>query len=262
MDHRPTLGLVLLVLGLSLASGNDAQIYKREYSSITSIILNSNHGTSELLLEGDILVPKTRNAMKCYKNNGRCFWMKSADNFVYVPYVIGDEYSSDQVETIIMAMQSFHGKTCIRFIPRAQESAYLQIESRGGCFSSMGRVGEKQILSLAAYSCIQHGIIRHELLHALGFYHEHTRSDRDKYIRINWDYVADYASDNFQKQDTNNLNTPYDYSSVMHYDKTAFSTDLAKETITPIPDESVRIGQRKEMSDIDILRINKLYKCQ
>ncbi|XP_010891170.2 low choriolytic enzyme-like [Esox lucius] len=261
MDHRPTLGLVLLLLGLSLARGNDAQIDKTDNSSITSMILNSNNGTNELLLEGDILLPKTRNAMKCYKNNGRCVWMKSADHLVYVPYVISNEYSSDQVETINKAMKSFSGKTCIRFIPRTQQTAYLQIESRGGCFSSMGRVGEKQILSLAAFSCIQHGIIQHELLHALGFYHEHTRSDRDQYVRINWNYVADYATDNFQMQDNNNLNIPYDYSSVMHYDKKAFSNDLSKETITPIPDESVKIGQRREMSDIDILRVNKLYKC-
>lgn len=32
--------------------------------------------------------------------------------------------------------------------------------------------------------CIYKGIIQHELLHALGFNHEQTRSDRDQHVRI------------------------------------------------------------------------------
>lgn len=66
---------------------------------------------------------------------------------------------------------------------------------------------------------------------------------------------------NFLKQKTNNQNTPYDYGSLMHYGKTAFAIQPGLETITPIPDENVQIGQRQGLSKIDILRINKLYGC-
>lgn len=34
-----------------------------------------------------------------------------------------------------------------------------------------------------------------------------------------------------------------------------------QETLIPIPDSSVAIGQREAMSKIDILRVNKLYQC-
>lgn len=42
--------------------------------------------------------------------------------------------------------------------------------------------------------------------------------------------------------------------------RTAFA-DAGTESIIPIPDSSVPIGQRVTMSDIDILRIKRLYKC-
>ncbi|XP_070982538.1 low choriolytic enzyme-like [Oncorhynchus clarkii lewisi] len=260
MDHRPTLSLLLLLLGLSQASGNEIHD-ELDHVSITSTILVSNNGTNELLLEGDILAPRTRNAMKCFSSQYSCLWRKSIDGLVYVPYILSNVYSSLEVETIETSMKYFHGKTCIRFIPRRRQTAYLDIQSSGGCFSSMGTVGDRQTLSLAQFGCVQHGIIQHELLHSLGFHHEHNRSDRDQYIRINWQYIYNYAIDNFQKQDTNNLNTAYDYSSVMHYDRTAFTNNYGKETITPVPDPSVAIGQRQGMSDIDVLRVNKLYQC-
>ncbi|GLD59681.1 low choriolytic enzyme-like protein [Lates japonicus] len=157
-------------------------------------------------------------------------------------------------------MKDFETKTCIRFIPRWSQVAYLNIEPRFGCASLLGYVGDKQGLSLQRFGCVQKGIIQHELLHALGFYHEHTRSDRDQYVKINWENIHEYFAYNFHKKDTNNLNTPYDYSSVMHYGKTAFGIN-GLETITPIPDPSAPIGQRNGLSDIDVLRINRLYQC-
>uniref|UniRef100_A0A4W6C312 Metalloendopeptidase n=1 Tax=Lates calcarifer TaxID=8187 RepID=A0A4W6C312_LATCA len=214
---------------------------------ITSKILEANKGINHILVEGDMALSKKRNAMKCWND--------------YLPYTISDYFYDSERASIERAMETFHQKTCIRFVPHRGQSDYLSIESELGCWSTIGRDGGQQVVSLSVYGCLDHGIIQHELLHALGFYHEHTRSDRDKYVRINWENVPAANAHNFQKMDTNNLNTPYDYSSVMHYGRTAFSSSYGADTINLIPDSSVPIGQRDDMSDIDILRINRLYEC-
>ncbi|KAM9840766.1 low choriolytic enzyme-like [Aulostomus maculatus] len=231
-----------------------------DIEDVSTAIMRINNASSELLLEGDILIPTKRTAMKCLKGY-RCLWPKSRNGNVEVPFVIDERYDQLETSAILKAMEDFEPKTCIRFIPRVSQTAYLTIEPRFGCFSLMGSVGDKQLLSLQRYACTSHGIIQHELLHALGFYHEHTRSDRDKYVRINWENIHQYYLYNFEKRDTNNLRTPYDYNSVMHYGRTAFGKP-GTETITPFPDPTLEIGQREGLSPIDILRINRLYKCR
>ncbi|KAF3848894.1 hypothetical protein F7725_015391 [Dissostichus mawsoni] len=86
-------------------------------------------------------------------------------------------------------MDTFHKKTCVRFVPHRGQSDYLSIESEMGCWATIGRDGGRQLVSLSVYGCLDRGTIQHELLHTFGFHHEHTRSDRDRYVRINWQNV-------------------------------------------------------------------------
>nr|BAJ23956.1 hatching enzyme [Sagamichthys abei] len=266
MEYRATLSLLVLLLGFSQAlpimedGDRDAiLIDDTDTVDLTTRILATNNGSSEFLVEGDLVVPRTRNAMRCWNNN--CLWRKSSNGLVEVPYTLSSAFNYNHKMRTENAMKTFQRKTCIRFVPRSSQSDYISIENRDGCYSSLGRTGGKQVLSLNVYGCIYHGIIQHGLNHALGFNHEQTRSDRDQYVRINWDNIQSDMARNFHKENSNNLNTPYDYSSIMHYGRTAFAIHAGQDTITPIPNSSVQIGQRQDLSDIDILRINRLYGC-
>ena len=60
----------------------------------------------------------------------------------------------------------------------------------------------------------------HEIGHAIGFYHEHVRPDRDDYVTILEANIRTSALSNFEIQSEINIDTngvPYDYASVMHY---------------------------------------------
>ena len=62
------------------------------------------------------------------------------------------------------------------------------------------------------------GIVAHEIGHAMGFYHEQSRTDRDDYVTILWDNIQERPKGNFRKAGSmNSYGVKYDYSSVMHY---------------------------------------------
>ncbi|KAG9260968.1 low choriolytic enzyme [Astyanax mexicanus] len=261
--------LMLLLLGFSPAQSRyvksseetDNRIDTDDFS-VFSIIERANKHAGQALgapdvMFGDIAVNTgLQNADPCTERG--CKWFKQRDGTVSVPYVISNQFSSRERRVIEDAMKSFQSSTCVRFVPRQREQDYILIRSLDGCFSFVGRRGGGQIVSLNRNGCVFFGVVQHELLHALGFNHEQTRSDRDQHVRILFQNVIRGQEHNFQKIRTLNLDTPYDYNSIMHYGRFAFSRNR-EPTIIPIPNSNAVIGRATEMSRVDIQRINRLY---
>lgn len=125
-----------------------------------------------------------------------------------------------------------------------------------------------QQLSLAhtsAGSCVTNGVVVHELLHALGLFHMQSSSNRDDFVRINLENVLSGFEHNFLRYDSTMVglfSTAYDYDSIMHYNRNAFSRN-GRDTITTLNSvNSNRIGQRNHLSGGDIVRLRNMYNCQ
>ncbi|XP_025941054.1 astacin-like metalloendopeptidase [Apteryx rowi] len=190
------------------------------------------------------------------------------------------------VKVLAEAFSDFARLTCVRFVPRSYQRDFVSIApmtgsvgsgwpqpftlvrgvmEQGGrlqCFSSVGRAGGMQPLSLAP-ACLRRGkgVALHELMHVAGFWHEHSRADRDDYISISWDHILPGFEGNFMKSRTPNMLVGYDYSSVLHYSRYAFSRS-GEPTITPLRVPAAPLGQRRGLSASDAARVNRLYGCR
>uniref|UniRef100_G3T3H4 Meprin A subunit n=2 Tax=Loxodonta africana TaxID=9785 RepID=G3T3H4_LOXAF len=206
------------------------------------------------LFQGDIFLRNSRNAVR----DPTTRWKFP------VPYILADNLDLNAKGAILYSFEMFRLKSCVDFKPYEGESSYIIFQKFGGCWSEVGDTHVGQNLSIGQ-GCDDKAIIEHEILHALGFYHEQSRTDRDDYVTIWWDEIISGYEHNFNTYDDSvitDLNTPYDYESLMHYAPFSFNKNDSVPTITAkIPEFNSIIGQRLDFSAIDLERLNRMYNC-
>lgn len=117
---------------------------------------------------------------------------------------------------IYLAMYDIERYTCAVFKTRKNEEGdYLHIKPGKGCSSNLGRIGGKQTVTLQQNGCMSRGTIIHELIHALGYDHMHSHSDRDKFVSIVYDNVESKNLHNFEKYATR-LRVKFEFKSLIH----------------------------------------------
>ncbi|KAB0794524.1 hypothetical protein PPYR_11363 [Photinus pyralis] len=181
-----------------------------------------------------------------------------------IPYELSDDFDEQQKAQINEVLEREFAKTCISVKPRVGESDYVYVTGdNSGCWSQVGRLGGRQELNLKVRGCVWNHTIVHEFLHAAGFYHQQSSVDRDDFVDIFWENISKGLEHNFNKYNADfvtSFNETYDYGSIMHYAKTAFSSN-GKPTILPKGDSTIPIGVTNVMSEIDIRKVKKMYDC-
>jgi len=272
---------VAFVICLAFALAQGAVLQQRGFEPLTEedfkLALKAKYGDggdedrSPDLFEGDIVLNdedkaalEDRGLVGLRKVVGfhKRKWPQSNDGMVYVPYAVPaglDQTTRNKIARIVLEYQA---KTCIRMVPHKGERHHINFMREGMvCSSPLGMQLGKNNVDMG-YSC-SWGSLAHEVMHSLGFFHEHTRSDRDNYITINWNNVPGDFKHNFwpctrYHEGCNDLSVGYDYDSIMHYKKRITGTPA--DQITP-KQAGVEIGQRKRLSEKDVQALNEYYSC-
>jgi len=238
---------------------------------------DSDSEESPGLFEGDIILPTAAEgeSREMTNDDGRK-WKKSLDGLVRVPYEIPDHFTEKQRLAIARTVMEYAAKTCIRLVPHVESDIYpdphISFSDEHNRYASpLGcepyTVNRIDIM----YNNVKWGKVAHEVMHTLGFFHEHTRLDRDQYLRMNWNSIGS-NKEQYKKckwvaalhAGCREATTEYDYASIMHYKTQQTGFDgIKREVFTPLREvpAGVKIGQRVELSPGDVKGIRDFYQC-
>ncbi|XP_067671683.1 protein SpAN-like [Haliotis asinina] len=268
--------IVVIFLGLVSYRACDAapadgktidQIIMESASSheMFDLIHDMGDGEMMVMVELDILMTlkelakygkKRSRGKRKATSNDRQLWENCN---VYYETVDADFTNEDQA-VIQEAIAEWEKYTCLRFRRNSTAPSRIRVRNGGGCYSRLGRTGGIQDLALAP-NCRSKGVVVHEFGHAIGWYHEQARPDRDDYVTINFDQIPVNWRSQFGKVAqalVNDRGVEYDYDSIMHYSGNTFGPGTI---MTRDPKDQDRLGQRFGLSFRDIKLANLMYNC-
>ena len=140
-----------------------------------------------------------------------------------MPYTYDSSMTPALITEFEAAIYGWQQVANLKFIQRTSEANYILVVNSGPggpANSQVGMVGGTQTINInTSYPQID---FSHEIGHAMGSLHEQSRSDRDTYIKINWENFKASLGDprtnvNFAIISNSINEGTYDYDSIMEY---------------------------------------------
>lgn len=192
-----------------------------------------------------------------------------------IPFSFEKTYSEKDKTKVFKAMEIISEPTCIEFLETNEDELLVHqikfVKSRIGCRTTVGYHSyhnKSQIVALTNACISKPTAIQHELLHVIGLFHEQCRYDRDDFIDIHWENIEEKQKQNFIKISEKYLTTfnlPYDFKSLMHYPRHAFSKDKKSYTMTAKNDTTIELGQidliKGGPTYLDLEKVRRMYNC-
>ena len=209
------------------------------------------------IFQGDILLTKEQLGNKSRLKGAGLSVLATrwTDDVVY--YVINSALPNQA--RVTNAIIHWQNNSNIRFVVRTNQTNYIEFINSSGCWSQLGMTGGRQEIGLGN-GCTTGNTI-HEIGHAIGLLHEHTRTDRNNFVTINWVNIQSGASHNFQRYTDIGINgfdnANFDFGSIMIYGSFAFSNN-GLPTITRLNGTTYN-AQRNALSDGDIQITHVMY---
>ncbi|CAJ0605105.1 unnamed protein product [Cylicocyclus nassatus] len=156
-------------------------------SSQTANVVYGGHN-----LQTDKGEKRSANAVKRKHFKGLALFSNNAGIWpgAVVPYELVPYLNVTQREVVRYAMNAFQKHTCIKFRKRTERDMYYLLISgipRKWCYSTVGRDTSSHRTNEGKFitdlnmdpQCFNRPAMIHELMHSIGFHHEHQREDRD-----------------------------------------------------------------------------------
>ncbi|XP_055344105.1 uncharacterized protein LOC129592158 isoform X2 [Paramacrobiotus metropolitanus] len=159
-------------------------------------------------------------------------------------------------------------RSCVKFKRRTDEKEYIWFElvpARSSCAAAVGRSsGRTTNIRLSTDCTKSSGTVILKILHALGFFYEHQRPDRDQYVQVLTDNIlVNQRSRQYYAilPNMSSFGLPYDFQSITHAGPFDFSISMRKPAFVPRANVSMVMGQQSQLSPLDIARIRAAYAC-
>lgn len=176
------------------------------------------------------------------------------------------------------AMREWMDNTCLQFISRSRrrpQRAFIRFQyddAEGKCKANLGWNGGQTNVWMGRRPrrgrrrhCF-HGRVVHEIGHSVGFFHEHNRLDRDRFVRINTGNIRPGSERSFEMVDARLVDSrgePYDYDSIMHYHPMQGNNAPGARVLEPVDQVAgANMGQRDGLSPGDIAQTRRMYNCR